>query len=393
MNEKILTFFVACTLFISCATQETRTQNVLINGQLANAAHDTVYLSKLHFDRITDTDTIVLDKDGNFSIEIDLDKTEFFVLVHKGSNFVRLLIDIGEQIELTADISNIPATFYAKGSEGTTLLQQIEKRVQKANAYVDSLQQIVSQKKDASDFSQIFPALDSAYHQNIENIREEFMALINDNLSSLAAVTAIYQTVANQSLFNEFNHYELFETLSTHIIKEHPDNSFAQNIFNRFNEMKRRKMERESIEKNLQKGLPAPDISLIDVDGQVLSLSSFKGNVLLLKFWDSHCQICHRENQNLKNIHRKYKNKGFAVLSVSVDVDKNDWLNYLANHKPEWHQAWLYENDNTINNANITTKYFLDIIPVAHLINKDGVLIDLNIKSDKLEETLKQLFE
>jgi cytochrome c biogenesis protein CcmG/thiol:disulfide interchange protein DsbE len=65
----------------------------------------------------------------------------------------------------------------------------------------------------------------------------------------------------------------------------------------------------------------APDFSLKDADGKAVRLSDYKGKVVLLDFWATWCGPCKMEIPWFMEFERKYKDRGFAVLGVSMDDD------------------------------------------------------------------------
>ena len=78
--------------------------------------------------------------------------------------------------------------------------------------------------------------------------------------------------------------------------------------------------------KRLSIGALAPDFIQPDIFGNSVKLSSFRGKYVLLDFWASWCLPCRRENPNLVNVYNKYGDKNFTIISVSIDEDKQDWL-------------------------------------------------------------------
>ena len=65
---------------------------------------------------------------------------------------------------------------------------------------------------------------------------------------------------------------------------------------------------------------PAPPLSLPDLQGRTVSLSEFKGKVVLLDFWATWCDPCIEELPDLKRLHATYKDRGFTMVGVSLDV-------------------------------------------------------------------------
>ncbi|RME03429.1 MAG: TlpA family protein disulfide reductase, partial [Bacteroidetes bacterium] len=73
---------------------------------------------------------------------------------------------------------------------------------------------------------------------------------------------------------------------------------------------------------SMMPGAEAPDFTMNTPDGQPLSLKDLRGKVLLIDFWASWCGPCRRENPNVVKAYKKYHDKGFDVLGVSLDKDK-----------------------------------------------------------------------
>ena len=63
----------------------------------------------------------------------------------------------------------------------------------------------------------------------------------------------------------------------------------------------------------------APEFSLSDTNNEIVSLSDFKGKVVLIDFWASWCRPCRSANKTLVNLYEKYRTKDFEILGVSLD--------------------------------------------------------------------------
>ncbi|OQA01740.1 MAG: Thiol-disulfide oxidoreductase ResA [Bacteroidetes bacterium ADurb.Bin408] len=381
--------FIVLAFTLACTSQSVSNEKTVIKGKFKNASSDTLYLSVLHYDKITDTDTIILDPQGNFEHQIKENGINFYVLVYKGANFVRLLIEKGESIELDADIYNMQSTYTVKGSKGSQLIKSIESKTAKATAVVDSLTKIVNQKKDAPDYSTIFPVLDSVYKKTFNTLKEDLKAIVKENISSLASVVAMSQSLSGMSVFNRKDDLELFAVVNDSVYKKYLDNSFAVYFYNMVQELKMKEKEKNDKEQKLKPGLTAPEIIIFDKNKKLINLSSLKGKVVLLKFWDSHCPICKGENIQLKEVYAKYKSKGFEIMAISVDPERKEWIDYLSANAFTWLQCWLYDEPQNTPSP-ITANYYVEEIPVAHLIGKDGKFIATRIKMENIEKELEK---
>lgn len=135
-------------------------------------------------------------------------------------------------------------------------------------------------------------------------------------------------------------------------------------------------------------GMEVPDLVGNTPNGDSYALSKMKGKVVLIDFWASWCGPCRRENPNVLAMYNKYKDKGFDILGVSLDREENAWKRAIEQDGLLWHhisdlKGWSSEH---------AKLYSVSSIPQTVLIDKEGKIIQRNLRGEQLGEKLKELF-
>ena len=119
---------------------------------------------------------------------------------------------------------------------------------------------------------------------------------------------------------------------------------------------------------------PAPDFVLRNAAGKSISLSSFKGEPLLLDLWATKCGGCIKEIPSFIEIHHAYADKGLAVVGISMDIlyenlkgPADAWR--LVNPFVETHNV---DYPILMGDDGITRRYSVNALPVTYLIDRRG---------------------
>jgi len=150
------------------------------------------------------------------------------------------------------------------------------------------------------------------------------------------------------------------------------------------------KQVQESVAIEKRSGIGAhPDFAMADVNGKPVKLSSFKGKYVLVDFWASWCAPCRKENPNVLANYKKYHNKGFEVLGVSLDSKKEPWLKAIQADG----LTWIHVSDLKGWNNAAAEEFGVKVVPSNFLLDKDGKVIAKNIREEQLSNKLKSIFD
>lgn len=136
-------------------------------------------------------------------------------------------------------------------------------------------------------------------------------------------------------------------------------------------------------------GTLLPDFSQPDTSGKSVSLSSLRGNYVLVDFWASWCGPCRQENPNLVAAFNKYKSKKFTVLGVSLDKAKESWMDAIRMDG----LAWTHISDLQGWQNSVAQQFQIFNIPQNFLLDPDGKVIGKNLRGPALERKLARVLK
>lgn len=132
------------------------------------------------------------------------------------------------------------------------------------------------------------------------------------------------------------------------------------------------------------------DIKGKTLDGKQVDLAKLKGKVVLVDFWATWCGPCRAEIPNIRKMYDKYNKKGFEVIGVSLDEDKDKLDEFLKEEKLPWpsiHDQAAAEGDR------LAELYGVMSIPQALLVDQQGKVVALEARGPELGRLLARLID
>lgn len=130
------------------------------------------------------------------------------------------------------------------------------------------------------------------------------------------------------------------------------------------------------------------DFEMQTPDGKAVKLSDYvgKGKVVLVDFWASWCGPCRREMPNLVEAYKKYRNKGFEIVGVSLDRDAEAWKNGIEKLDITWPQM----SDLKYWDCKGAKLYAVSSIPHTVLIDGEGIILARGLHGEELQEQIAE---
>ena len=122
----------------------------------------------------------------------------------------------------------------------------------------------------------------------------------------------------------------------------------------------------------LQPGQPAPGFILHDLDGQPVSLSQFKGQVVLLDFWASWCGPCYSSLPDLRRLKKETADLPVVFLNLSIDRDEAAWREAIDEHQIKG----VHVRADGGWDADVADSYQIRSIPSYYLVDSRGLIVE-----------------
>jgi peroxiredoxin len=245
----------------------------------------------------------------------------------------------------------------------------------------DSLENIfrtamVTLKLDSLRADSLSRQLQKPYEVMVAEYSNVVAKKIKENTSSFASIMAIQQ-------LRPENYFDVYQALDKGLQTKYPNN----NDIKAFHTMVVQTQQMGQNANAIKIGNQAPELILPMPNDKDLALSSLRGKIVLIDFWASWCGPCRKEMPNVKRAYEKYHSKGFEIYAVSLDDDRDAWLQAITKEGLQWPQV----SDLKKWQSEACALYAVQSIPFTVLIDKEGKIIATNLRGAELEKKLAEI--
>ncbi len=387
MNKKLLWFLIAGLAISGCKNNINE-----INGKLIDASKDEyIFLDELKGNELITVDSVRVSEDGSFSFTRKIGSPSFYLIKIDNSNFLTLLLEPGEKINLTSYSDSLNYPISLSGSEGSELLASYNLVLRNTIRKLTTLRDIYVQNLDTPELPLVMERLDSMAQSYMDEINLYTRNFIDANINSLASLVSLYQQVApGEYVLHPQEDLDYFIKVDSSLSQLYPDYEPVKSLHEQVGELISVTAEQDPVSQIPLGMKKAPEIALPNPEGDTIKLSSTRGSVVLIDIWAAWCGPCRRENPNLVRLYDLYHDKGFQIYQVSIDKTREAWLKGI---KEDGLEKWIHVSDLKYWSSVVVPLFKIESIPANFLLDREGNIIASGLRGENLQNKLAEIFE
>jgi thiol-disulfide isomerase/thioredoxin len=341
--------------------------NCTIKASILDMQEGTVFIRNLTSSKI---DTILITK-GLFSYNCEITEATPFVLMDEANHYQLFFVDPNATINIKLKRKEMQVTAL-EGSKSQDVFRKLINANEPLQQLAAKLQQDINTEGANKDsIAQVLNAI------NIQS-KNNFYSFLKDNKTSEVSSFVLFSTISNDRNVNTKSADTMYQLLEG----KGKTSFYGVELTKLMNKLKA-----------VEVGYLAPDFTLPDSTGNIkhtLSKVYSQNKYVLIDFWASWCGPCKAEIPFLKTAYERFHNKGFEIVSVSLDDKKQAWLAALR----QYQMPWIHVSDIKGFKSAVNELYHVPSIPKTLLLDKTGKIIATDLRGRaldlKLEELLKE---
>ena len=380
MKKLIYAIAAVAIIFSSCSQKSV--DNTSISGRFVGSGVDSVFLERISdkFDKSERVGGVALADDGAFDFDFNIEEGEtprFYRLTFANKcRPVMLVVAPGNDIKLES-AGNIFLNYRVEGSEESALIAEF---CHEYFVHVDELANIADNllRESGRDAKLERRAYDLARDAMLAQVR-----FVGSHQSKLASIYALRHRVAEQyipQLGGQGVNIVHYRSVLDGVKEAYPNSPYLEILERNIADSEAFTRLVEEVEE-----VNYPELELTDIYGTKHKLSDLEGKVVLLYFWSALNPMCNNLNADLKSLYDIYHDKGFEVYHVSVDGDKQVWIEATTTQKLPW--PTLY----TAGDVRVLDLYNVEKIPTTYIISRKGDISEVKESVKDIEREIKRL--
>jgi peroxiredoxin len=375
-------FLAAAAFIVLAACNSTSNTKFTIKGELKNAPETAVYLERISYTtppQVIDSVTI---KNGAFTLKGEAAEETLLQLRFPNEQQapVYFLVSDGALITMKGSWKD-SKQFRFTGSPASERLRIFMDSLATSQQQVELLQLQLKQNTSLPDSLKL--PLQQQSRQLVEKAISYIQKTASEDKSPAVSMFATTLNTGKDIAENEAAYNKL--------VKRFPKHGGVQSVVKQFREsVSAANAQQQQVDAGKPKvGSMAPDITMPDVTGKPVSISSFRGKYVLVDFWASWCGPCRAENPNIVAAYNKYSSKNFTIVGVSLDKTKEPWLKAIKDDG----LTWPHISDLKFWESEAVQIYQFNGIPYNVLIDPQGKIVAENLRGGNLENVLAQVLK
>lgn len=360
-----------------------------IDGTITGAADSTLYFENMGLDGAVKIDSAKLSEDGTFAFEGIAPTAPEFYRLRIAGQFINIAVDSTETINIKAQYPQMATQYEVSGSEDCQRIKELSLMQSSLQAQVNAITRNpeLGAQAAADSVSRIVEAYKT-------RVKTEYIFKAPMKASSYFALfQTIYAGGQPVLLFNprtSEQDIKVFGAVATSWDTFYPNEKRGENLHNIAIEgMKdvrylRSQQQAEEIEASKVNTSGILDFTLTDNTGAARSLSSLKGNVVLLDFHLFADQNSMKRIMSLRELYNKYHAQGFQIYQVAIDGDEHFWKTQTA--ALPWISTRV--DDNT---SSVLQMYNVQQVPTFFLLNRSCNVVKRDAQIKYIDAEIKAL--
>ena len=354
-----------------------------VKGVVTGAADKTLFIEHSGLDRIESIDSVKLGKNGEFDFSVPSQQAPEFYRLRVDYKVINFAVDSTETVKINAQYADFATGYDVQGSTNNSKIKEL----------------VLLQTKLQADVNQLaksgLPA--GLANDSLFNLINEYKQTVSRNYIFKApqmpySYFALFQQLNGMMLFDPLNNKDdvkCFAAVATSMNNLYPHAERSRNLYNMvIKGMKNtRVVQPKEIEipEEIVKEASIIDIPLRDLKGKMHHLTDLKGKVVLIDFSVYATPESGARNLALRELYKKYADKGFEIYQISLDTNEHFWKTSSDN------LPWICVRDPQAQYSNYANLYGVTQVPTSFLVNRENVLsLRINEKTD-IEAEIKKL--